>query len=106
MSGPLLEAALAYAASGLPVCPLEVGGKRPFVAKAAGGNGVHDATCDETRIEAWWTRHPDAHIGLACGAAFWALDIDAPDGADTIVALQRRFGRLPATVRQRTGGGW
>ena len=62
---------------------------------------------------------PTANVGLAAGAAFWVLDVDYkgwpgvdpdaayPDGADTLAALQRRFGRLPPTVRQYTGGmGW
>ena len=55
---------------------------------------------------------PEANIGLAAGAAFWVLDVDYAgleaaerDGADTVAALQRRFGRLPATVTSLTGGG-
>lgn len=114
MTAGLLDHALAYAARGWPVFPLRPREKVPLIAKAAGGNGVHDATTDPERMRAWWTPHPTANIGLAAGAAFWVLDIDyagflaeEPDGADTITALQRRFGRLPPTVRQYTGGmGW
>jgi hypothetical protein len=110
----LLDHALAYAARGWPVFPLRPREKVPLIPKAAGGNGVHDATTDPDRIRAWWTPHPTANVGLAAGAAFWVLDVDyagflaeEPDGADTITALQRRFGRLPPTVRQYTGGmGW
>src|SRR3954451_643265 len=114
-----LEAALAFAARDWPVFPLRPGEKVPLIAKAAGGNGCHDATTDPDQIRAWWEKHPTANVGLACGAAFWVLDVDYkgwpdvdldaayPDGADTITALQRRFGRLPPTVRQYTGGmGW
>lgn len=111
---PLLEAALAYAARGWPVFPLRPRDKIPLIPKAEGGNGVHDATTDPDAIGAWWERRPDANVGLAAGAAFWVLDLDfagffadEPDGADTFVALERRFGRLPETVRQQTGGlGW
>src|SRR4051812_43350632 len=111
---PLGTAALAYAARGWPVFPLRPGEKVPLIPKSAGGNGVHDATTDRGTIEAWWSEHPTANIGLACGAACWVLDVDyagffaeEPDGADTLTALQRRFGRLPATVKQYTGGmGW
>src|SRR4051795_1441866 len=116
---PLGTAALAYAARGWPIFPLRPGEKVPLNPKAAGGNGVHDATTDPNRICAWWTKEPAANIGLACSTTFWVLDIDYagwpdvdpdaahPDGADTLLALQRRFGRLPPTVRQYTGGiGW
>jgi hypothetical protein len=108
------DAASSYAERGWPVFPLKPRGKIPLVPKAKGGNGVHDATTNEDTIAAWWKRCPDANIGLACGPHFWVLDADyggffaeQPDGADTIAALQRRFGRLPTTVRQYTGGlGW
>src|SRR3954447_22191634 len=112
MSPPagFLDDALAYAARGWPVFPLRPGEKVPLIAKAAGGNGCHDATCDEAQIREWWGRRPAANIGLAAGAAFWVLDVDyagffaeEPDGADTITALQRRFGRAapppPPTTR-------
>jgi hypothetical protein len=118
MSPPagFLDDALAYAARGWPVFPLRPAEKVPLIPKAAGGNGVHDATTDPDRIRAWWEKHPTANIGLACGVACWVLDVDYkgwpdvdpdaayPDGADTITALQHRFGRLPPTVRQYTGG--
>jgi putative DNA primase/helicase len=108
------EAALAYARLSLAVFPLVPGDKLPLISKDDGGKGVHDATSDVAQIEAWWTRWPNANIGLACGASCWVLDADyagwltdKPDGADTISALRRRFGPLPATVRQYTGGmGW
>src|SRR6478735_6726558 len=116
MSPPtgFLDDALAYAARGWPVFPLKPGEKVPLIAKAAGGNGCHDATTDPDQIRAWWEKHPTANIGLACGAAFWVLDVDykgwltdEPDGADTIAYLRHAFGPLPETVRQYTGGmGW
>ena len=105
-------AALAYAARGWPVFPLRPRAKVPLIPKEKGGNGVHDATTDPDRIHAWWAACPEANIGLAAGHAFWVLDVDyggwtalERDGADTIAALQRRFGRLPETVTSLTGGG-
>src|SRR3954463_16443607 len=71
-----LERSSAYAALGWPVFPVEPTGKRPAIPKAEGGRGVHDATCDPARIEVWARRWPDANVGLACGVAFWALDVD------------------------------
>ena len=106
------EAALAYAERGWPVIALAPRSKQPLIATRDGGRGVHDATTDPTLIARWWARCPDANIGLAAGAAFWCLDADyggweasAPDGATSMAALVRRYGRLPPTVQQLTGGG-
>ena len=33
-------------------------------------HGVKDATTNRARVLAWWTRHPQANIGLACGHRF------------------------------------
>ncbi len=114
LAAALPEAALVYARRDWPVFPLKPRDKVPLIPKAEGGNGVHDATTDPDRIRAWWEGHPTANIGLACGPSFWVLDVDykgfftdEPDGADTLLALRRRFGPLPSTVRQYTGGlGW
>ncbi len=119
----LLEPALAYAARGWPVLPCwgvegdrclcrrpDCGkpGKHPLGALVP--HGVKDATTDPALIEAWWRKHPAANVGLAAGGAWWALDVDfagfctfGRDGLDTITDLQRRFGKLPRTVHQRTG---
>jgi hypothetical protein len=60
---------------------------------------------------AWWSQHPQANVGLACGHRFDVLDLDGPAG----VAALRQFAAehritLPATgpvVRSgRTEGGW
>lgn len=113
-AGCLKDAALAYAGTGWPVFPLTPRDKLPLIPEAQGGRGVHDATTEAATIEAWWRRWPKANIGLAAGPTFWALDIDyegweatEPDGADTFAAIEARFGKLPATVKQQTGsGGW
>jgi hypothetical protein len=47
-------------------------------------HGVKDATTNRARILAWWTRHPQANIGLATGHRFDVLDVDGPEGAQTI----------------------
>jgi hypothetical protein len=107
----LLEHALAYARLGWPVFPLKPGDKIPLIPKAKGGRGVHDATTDAAQIAAWWAAWPRANIGIAC-TAFWVLDVDyggwdaiEPDGADSFALLTKRYGRLPETVQQLTGGG-
>src|SRR3954454_3444064 len=116
-------AALAHAARGWPVLPCwgvgegRCGCRRPDCDRPGKHplgllvpHGVKDATTDPALIAAWWGEHPDANIGLAADGAWWALDVDYAgfctlerDGLDTITDLQRRFGKLPRTVHQRTG---
>jgi hypothetical protein len=68
-------------------------------------HGVKDATCNRARILAWWTRHPQANIGLATGHAFDVLDIDGPAGAQAIQELAAKHGLLSTGPLVRTGGG-
>ena len=81
MTSPV-EYALAYAAIGWPVFPLE--GKRPHPVLGPKG-GFKLATRDTTIIERWWTAHPDANIGVPCGptSGFWVVDVDPRNHGDT-----------------------
>lgn len=72
----LLGAALAYAAWGWPVFPCRPGRKVPAIARARGGQGLHDATTDPELIRRWWNQWPYANVGLSTGHAFDVLDID------------------------------
>jgi Bifunctional DNA primase/polymerase, N-terminal len=120
----LLDAALGYAARGIPVYPVHwprprVGGaslgcscrhgpacdrpaKHPLV-----GHGVNDATTDSGQLERWWQRWPQANLGLATGIVFDALDID---GAVGLAALRQLASAadpwLPGPVVRTGGGGW
>lgn len=67
----LHAAALWYAEQGISAFPCRPGEKAP-----ATRNGVKDATTDRAVITEWWTRTPDANIGLATGGLFDVLDID------------------------------
>ncbi|HEU5377590.1 MAG TPA: bifunctional DNA primase/polymerase, partial [Ktedonobacteraceae bacterium] len=80
----LARAAIAYAQAGIPVFPLVPGGKQPLVPQ-----GFYQATTDLERIARWWQAHPQANIGVACGAPsdWWVLDIDPRHGGWE--ALQR-----------------
>lgn len=102
---PLLVAALAYAACGWPVLPLEPRGKRPLGTLVP--HGCKAATTAAATIREWWARHPDANVGVATGAAggFDALDVDGDEGAASLAALERAHGRLPTTPEALTGGG-
>jgi hypothetical protein len=41
---------------------------------------------------AWWTRYPQANIGLACGHRFDVLDLDGPDALAALRAFADRHG--------------
>jgi hypothetical protein len=68
-------------------------------------HGVKDATCNRARVLAWWTRHPQANIGLATGHRFDVLDVDGPAGARTIQELAAAHGLHSSGPLVRTGGG-
>jgi Bifunctional DNA primase/polymerase, N-terminal len=68
-------------------------------------HGVKDATCNRARILAWWTRHPQANIGLATGYRFDVLDVDGPAGAQAIRSLAATHGLQSGGPLVRTGGG-
>jgi hypothetical protein len=69
-------------------------------------HGVKDATCNRARILAWWTRHPQANIGLATGQTFDVLDVDGPAGEAAIRELAAEHGLQSSGPLVRTGGGW
>ena len=68
-------------------------------------HGVKDATTNRARILAWWTRHPQANIGLATGHFFDVLDVDGPTGAEAIQELATEHGLRSVGPLVRTGGG-
>ena len=75
----LLQAALDHAARGWYVFPcVEKGAKakHPYTK-----NGFKDASTDPKIIRQWWTKYPDALIGLACGKSrLFVVDLDEKDG--------------------------
>jgi hypothetical protein len=131
----LRDAALSYASRGIPVLPLHyplphrgdlhsVGGEpQPGVGSGCScrdpgcgqpakhplgslvPHGVRDATCNRARVLAWWTRHPQANIGLATGYRFDVLDVDGPAGAQAIRDLAATHGLQSSGPLARTGGG-
>ena len=101
----LSAAALAYAARGWPVLPLKPRDKIPRISKADGGRGCHDASICSDQIAEWWTRWPNANIGLATGTAFVVLDVDGEEGLATLADLEDLHGWLPIGPASVTGSG-
>jgi Bifunctional DNA primase/polymerase, N-terminal len=91
------KAALKLAHKGIPVFPCD-NNKRPFTAQ-----GFKDASCDGELVHRWWSRWPDALIGVPTGARFVALDVDLTKH----VEAQEWYGKanLPLTRTHVTRSG-
>jgi Bifunctional DNA primase/polymerase, N-terminal len=120
----LLDAALGYAARGIPVYPVHWPcpgqGRASLACSCPRGlacdrpakhplvrHGVKEATTDADRLRRWWQRWPQANLGLATGICFDALDIDGPEGLAALGELQEAAGlRLLGPLVATGGGGW
>lgn len=72
----MLDLALADATTGYEVFPLVPNGKEPLTR-----HGFKDATRDAEQIRRWWTRWPDANIGIATGeSGLLVADLDVKNG--------------------------
>ena len=79
-SKDFLSYALGYGPKlGFRVIPLRPGKKTPLIP-----NWPNEATTDEAKIREWWTRWPDANIGIVTGeyrdGFFCVLDFDPRNG--------------------------
>ena len=70
-------------------------------------NGLNDASADPAQVARWWSRWPEANIGIVCGAVsgLVVIDVDGPDGEESLEALAAELGPLPETVEALTGEG-
>jgi P4 family phage/plasmid primase-like protien len=102
MKSELGDEALAYARNGNAVFPCWPRGKEPLTA-----HGFKDATKDEAQIRRWWTRWPNANIGIATGREYGiaVLDVDGPEGERLLAKQEALFGEPPATSQVKTGKG-
>lgn len=114
----MLDGALRCSQQGWFVIPLHsIKNGRCTCGKADCGNqGKHPRITEwqnkgskgPSMIKAWWMKWPDSNIGLVTGkvSGFFVLDVD-PDkgGGKSLQELESKYGKLPETTRQRTGGG-
>lgn len=116
----LIDEALKYAAAGIPVFPLhwikqdgtcscrlgamcQAKGKHPRIK-----GWCEEATTDTAKITDWWSKTPQANIGIPMGerSGLVTLDVDTRHGGEeSLAALIEEFGTLPETVTATTGGG-
>lgn len=96
----LLKAALIHAREGRPVFPCGRD-KRPLVK-----GGFYAATTDPVKIERWWTRWPDALIGMPTGevSGVFVVDLDCKKGKDGFAAVPDWETLSPVQVKTRSGG--
>jgi hypothetical protein len=96
----LLQAALSFAAAGLPVFPCHPRTKEPATKR-----GFYDASTNPAVIHRYWGR-TEYNIGIPTGAhsGIWILDVD-PGGEDHLRRLEAKHGALPDTRAVRTGRG-
>jgi Bifunctional DNA primase/polymerase, N-terminal/Primase C terminal 1 (PriCT-1) len=97
-------AALALAARGWSVIPIEPCGKRPLVPWLE----FQQRRANSEEIEEWFHRWPDANVGIVTGrvSGLAVIDIDPRHGgAASLARAQDEHGPLPRTVEAETGGG-
>ena len=66
-------------------------------------NGVKGATDDGQIVEKWFAQR--ANLGVATGNGVFVVDVDMPDGNETLFALEQKHGALPTTFTTTTGRG-
>lgn len=79
-------------------------GKHPRVR-----NGVNNATKNHSIIKAWWSKWPNANIGIATGkeSGLVVLDVDpAHGGKSSLDKLTAQYGEINTLCQHTGGGGW
>lgn len=99
----LLNTALVYRRQGFSVIPIQPREKKPLIAweKYQNEKGT------EKEIEAWWSKWPEANIGIVAGAisGLVTIDLDSVEAKDKLKELLPGYD-LRRVPRSRTGKGW
>lgn len=116
-SDSILSAALAYAELGWHVLPVHapMGNGCSCYKKGCASAGKHPAilggwkiaSCDPTQIREWFEGGPNRNLAIATGSisGLFVLDIDGPDGEESLRKLAAEYSQFPATVSVKTGRG-
>jgi len=86
---------------GRPNCKKSIG-KHPIA-----NNWTATGTDDPNTIRKLWRETPYANVGVPMGQinGIFALDVDGPEGIQTLQEWIAEYGELPATWQVQTGGG-
>lgn len=97
-----IQTATDYIQRGWSVFPLLPKSKAPACA-----GGFLSAIQNEDAIKTLWKGNDTFNIGIATGerSGFFVLDIDGPEGEETINAFQSQYSNLPITLTSITGKG-
>ena len=90
-----------------PMAIIPLIGKRPLTK-----HGWEDASTDPEQVEKWWSKHPEANIGIATGEinSILVIDVDIkPEqdkhGDQSLDELIQELGELPKSWEATTGTG-
>ena len=115
-----LQVALEYASYNIPVFPCDPKTKKPLLASEIDENGnkipksggLYQATTDRETIIKWWTKDPNAMIGMPTGSrsGYIVIDVDNDpdkgiDGLFELKKLEEQYGSLPITGKVITPRG-
>jgi hypothetical protein len=114
-----MESALAYGDLGMAVFPghsITTDGRCTCAKENCSSPGKHPrikewqrkASADPVVIREWWERWPAANVCIATGgiSGVIVIDIDPRHGGnESLAAIERDCGPLPATLTSKTGGG-
>lgn len=94
------ETALGLAARGFKVFPIRAGEKSPPLIPA----WQDHATTDATTVAGWWTKWPQANVGIHCDGLV-VIDVDPKNGGnESLVELKKEI-KLEKTYAVRTPSG-
>ncbi|MEV6527137.1 bifunctional DNA primase/polymerase [Longispora sp. NPDC051575] len=113
--GLVADAAVGYAAAGIPVVPLHTPEQGVCSCRTGPGcpspgkhprlrHGLRDASADPGQVAAWWRRWPDANVGLVTGSVLDVCDADTGAGLATVLDVLDVI--RPDGPVVRTGQGW
>ncbi|MBI4490645.1 MAG: bifunctional DNA primase/polymerase, partial [Deltaproteobacteria bacterium] len=99
----LLNAAFSYLKHGFSVIPIQGREKKPLIA----WEDYQGQQARQDEIRAWWTKWPNANVGIVTGAfsGLVVIDIDSVEAKDKLKGLLSDYD-LSAVPRSRTGKGW